>query len=425
MTPPVGAAQRLSEAWATAADAADPLGSLRDRFRIPVNARGETVTYLAGHSLGAQPRSAVEAVQRELETWARDGVEGHFREGAAWVELDGSIREATARLVGARPTEVATMGSLTVNLHLLLASFFRPAGGRTAILIDAPTFPSDRYAIESQLRHHGLDPASDLVVVAPRAGEVTLRTEDLEAAIGETGDRLALSLLAGVNYATGQVLDIERLTAAAHAVGALAGWDLAHAAGNVPLSLHAHGVDFAAWCTYKYLNSGPGAPGQVFIHDRHGLDPNTPRLAGWWGNDPATRFEMSDRFRAAPGADGWRVSNPPVLGLAPVVASLRMFDEVGMPALRERSQRLTAYLDECITALAPGARIVTPAEPAARGSMLSVRLPDARRVLAALEAADVIGDFREPDIIRVAPVPMYDTFLDAWHCAQALAGATA
>ncbi len=418
-------ADRLTEAWARAADAADPLTALRDRFRIPVNARGETVVYLAGHSLGAQSRAAAEAVGRELDTWARDGVEGHFRPGAAWVDLEGSMREATARLVGAEPGEVATMNSLTVNLHLLLASFFRPSGKRTAILIDAPTFPSDRYAIESQLRHRGLDPACDLVVVGPRDGEATLRTDDLEAAIRETGDRLALSLLAGVNYATGQVQDVERLTAAAHDVGAIAGWDLAHAAGNVPLSLHAHDVDFAAWCTYKYLNSGPGAPGQVFIHDRHGRDPRTPRLSGWWGNDPATRFEMADRFRPGTGADGWRISNPAVLAMAPVVASLLMFDEVGMPALRERSQRLTAHLDACLTALAPGAQIITPAEPAARGSMLSVRLPDARRVLGALEAADIVADFREPDIIRMAPVPMYDTHLDAWRCAQALARALA
>lgn len=417
--------ERLTEAWATAADAADPMTALRDRFRLPDGPDGGTAAYLVGHSLGAQPLDAIAAVMTQLDAWGRLGVEGHFRAGADWVEADGVAREQTARLVGARPTEIATLNTLTVNLHLLMASFFRPSGSRTAILIDAPTFPSDRYAVESQLRLHGLDPARELIVVGPRTGEATVRVEDLEAAITDAGDRLAFTLLAGVNYATGQLLDIPRLTAAAHAAGAMAGWDLAHAAGNVVLSLHDSDVDFAAWCTYKYLNSGPGAVGQIFVHDRHGLDRATPRLSGWWGNDPASRFLMADTFAPGVGADGWRLSNPPILALAPVTASLGIFDEVGLPALRARSERLTAYLAHLIAALAPHAEVITPADPAQRGAMLSLRLRGARAVLDRMEAAGIMADFREPDIIRVAPVPLYNSYLDCWRAATALAAAVA
>lgn len=408
---------------ARAADAADPMTRLRDRFHIPVGPDGSEVVYLAGHSLGVQPRAARDAVLAELDAWARQGVEGHFRPGSDWVDADGVMREQTARLVGARPTEVVTMNTLTVNLHLLLASFFRPTPDRGLVIIDSPTFPSDRYAVDSQLRHHGLDPATHLRVVGPRSGEATLRHADLEAAIAEAGDRLALTLLAGVNYATGQVLDIPRLTGATHAVGAVAGWDLAHAAGNVPLALHDADVDFAAWCTYKYLDSGPGAIAQAFVHDRHGSDPATLRLSGWWGNDPATRFRMADTFQAGPGAEGWKLSNPPILSLAPVAVALGIFDEVGMPALRARSERLTSYFSACLAALAPEASVLTPSDPAQRGAMLAVRLPDARGTLAALEAAGVVADFREPDIIRMAPVPLANGYLDAWRAAAAVGAA--
>jgi kynureninase len=331
------------------------------------------------------------------------------------------LRDATARLVGARPREIATLEALTVDLHLLLASFFRPSGRRTAILIDAPTFPSDRYAVVSHLRGHGLDPASDLIVVRPRSGEATVRTDDLEDAIHEHRDRLALAWLAGANYATGQVHDIARLTAAVHAAGAFAGWELAHAVGNVPLALHDAGVDIAAWCTYKYLNGGPGSPGQIFVHERHLDDPGVPRLAGWWGNDPATRFEMAETFRPAGDATGWRVSNPPILSLAPVAASLAIFDEVGLAAIRAKSIALTGYFEALIDELVPDARILTPRDPDARGAQLSLRLSDATRRLDALGAAGVVGDVREPDIIRLAPVPLYNTYRDAWAAARALA----
>ena len=411
----------LGEDHARALDAADPLTAYRDRFLLPTADDGSPKVYLAGQSLGAQPATARAAVEAELEAWARLGVDGWFARERAWIDADDALRGSTARLVGARPAEVATLNTLTVNLHLLLATFFRPAGARTAILIDAPTFPSDRYAVESQLRLHGRDPARDLIVVRPRDGEALLRREDLEDAIHEHRDRLAVALLAGVNYATGQVLDIARLTAAVHAAGAVALWDLAHAAGNVPLALHDAEVDGAAWCTYKYLNAGPGAIAQLFVHERHATDAATLRLTGWWGNDPASRFRMADTFDPAAGADGWRISTPPILSLAPVRASLAIFDEVGIGPLRAKSVQLTAYFEALIEELVPDAEILTPRDPAGRGAQLSLRIADAPRRLAALGAAGVIADSREPDIIRVAPVPLYNTFHDAWRAARVLA----
>ncbi|HUP54707.1 MAG TPA: kynureninase [Methylomirabilota bacterium] len=411
----------LDEGHALALDAADPLSGNRDRFLLPTADDGTPTVYLAGQSLGAQPATARAAVEAELDAWARLGVDGWFARERAWIESDDVLRESTARLVGARHAEVATLNTLTVNLHLLLATFFRPSGSRTAILIDAPTFPSDRYAVESQLRLHGLDPARDLIVVRPREGEALLRHEDIEGAIHEHRDRLAVALLAGVNYATGQVLDIARLTAAVHAAGGVALWDLAHATGNVALALHDAEVDAAAWCTYKYLNAGPGAIAQLFVHQRHATDGATGRLNGWWGNDPATRFEMAETYAPAAGAAGWRISTPPILSLAPVGASLSIFDEAGIDALRAKSMKLTAYLESLVDALVPDAEILTPRAPAARGAQLSLRIANAPRRLAALEAAGVIADFREPDIIRMAPVPLYNTFHDAWRAARVLA----
>lgn len=413
----------IGEATARSLDAADPLRGWRDRFDLPIGSDGQPVAYLAGMSLGARPREARIAVERELDAWARSGVEAWFGPGG-WLEADGAIREATARLVGARPSEVATLNSLTIDLHLLLTAFYRPVGRRSMIVLDAPTFPSDRYAVESQLRHHGLDPAVDLLVLGPRRGEATLRIDDLEDALRENRDRVAVALFAGVNYATGQLLDIARLTAAVHEAGGIAGWDLAHAAGNVPLRLHEDGVDFAAWCTYKYLNSGPGALAQIFVHDAHAAAMADRRLAGWWGNAEATRFQMADRIDPAPGAAGWRVSTPPILSLAPIAVSLAMFDEVGMPALRERSVALTAFLEAAIDGSSPDATILTPRDPTARGAQLSVRVADAPARLAAIEAHDVIADHREPDIVRLAPAPLYTSYHDAWRAARALADTT-
>ena len=403
-------------------DAADArAATLRARFHLPVGRDGRPKAYLAGQSLGAQPKAARTAVEERLDAWARLGVGGWFDPERPWIDVERELADATGRLVGAAPTEVTTANTLSIDLHLLLASFFRPEGDRRRILIDAPTFPSDRYVVESQLRHHGLDPASDLIVVRPRPGEDVVRPDDLDAAIDRHREDLAVTLLGGVNYATGQVFDIARHTARAHAVGAVAIWDLAHAAGNIPLALHDANVDAAAWCTYKYLNSGPGALAQLFVHERHATDPATPRLAGWWGNDPGSRFRMAETFLPGRGADGFRVSTPPILSLAPIAVSLAMFDEVGMAALRERSLGLTGELERLLEAFVPDATIITPRAPDERGSQLSVRVGDAHARLRALEAFDVVADVREPDLIRLAPVPMYCSFEDVVRATDALA----
>ena len=401
-------------------DATDAAAARRERFHLPIGRDGRPKAYLAGQSLGAQPVAARAAVEERLDAWARLGVDGWFDPERPWIDVERDLAAATARLVGSDPAEVTTANTLTVNLHLLLAALFRPDDARRRILIDAPTFPSDRYAVGSQLRHHGLDPSSDLIVVRPRDAEDTIRPDDLDEAIERHSDGLAIALLAGVNYATGQALDIRRHTAAIHAAGALAIWDLAHGAGNVPLSLHDDGVDAAAWCTYKYLNGGPGALAQLFIHERFARDVATPRLAGWWGNDPSSRFEMAETFDPGPGADGFRISTPPILSLAPIAVSIAMFDEVGMSALRERSIALTGELERLIDAYVPDATIITPRDPSARGSQLTIRVTDAHERLRALEAFDVVVDVREPDLIRLAPVPMYCSLEDVVRAVDAL-----
>lgn len=407
-----------------ALDAADPLARYRERFLLPTNEAGQARAYLAGNSLGAQPRGAREVVEDRLDVWGRHAVDGWFAGPSPWLDAERALAEMTARLVGARPDEVTTANTLTVNLHLLLAAFFRPAGRRTAILIDAPTFPSDRYAVEAQLRIHGLEPASHLIVVRPRTGEWCVHPDDIEAAILEHGDRLAVTLLAGINYASGARSPIGRLTETSHRVGAIAAWDLAHAAGNVPLSLHDDEVDIAAWCTYKYLNGGPGAIAQFFVHARHAGDPERAHPAGWWGNEPATRFRMAERFEPAPGADGWRISTPPVLSLAPLAVSLAIADEAGIAALRERSVRLTAHLEALIEGHVPDVTIITPRDAEARGAQLSLHVADAAARLAAIEAFDVVGDVREPDLLRLAPTPLYTSWHDVWRAASALAATT-
>jgi kynureninase len=401
-------------------DEADARSSFRDRFHLPTGLDGRPKAYLAGQSLGAQPRAARAAVEERLDAWARLGVDGWFDTERPWIDVERELGAATGRLVGALPHEVTTANTLSVDLHLLLASFFRPSGSRRRILIDAPTFPSDRYVVESQLRHHGLDAERDLIVVRPRPREDVVRPDDLDEAIERAADELAVALLSGVNYATGQAFDIRRHTATAHEVGAIAIWDLAHGAGNVPVSLHDDEVDAAAWCTYKYLNSGPGALAQLFIHERHAGRRDAPRLAGWWGNDPATRFRMAETFDPGPGADGFRVSTPPILSLAPIAVSLAMFDEIGMRALRERSVALTGELERLIDAYVPDATIITPRGANERGSQLSIRVDDAHARLRALEAFDVVADVREPDLIRLAPVPMYCSFEDVVRAVDAL-----
>ncbi len=417
-------AEADSEADALARDAADPMTALRNRFILPDGPDGpdgEPAIYVAGQSLGLQPRAARAAVEAELERWARLGIEGFFSGERPWFTLDDALRKPLARIVGARPSEVALLNSLTVNLHLLLTSFFRPAGRRRRILVDAPLFPSDRHALTSHLAARGLDAATDLVAIGPRPGEATPGSDDLDAAIAEHGPDLALVLLAGVNFATGRALYIERLTAAGRAAGAPVVWDLAHAVGNVELSLHDWGVDAAAWCTYKFLNGGPGSIGALFVHERHGRDASIPRHAGWWGADPDRRFSMDVEFVPAEGAAGWKASTNSVLALAPLAASLAIFDEVGMPALRGRSVALTGYLARLLEHLP--VEVITPADPAARGAQLSLLVENAEAVLAGLAARGVVADFRAPDIIRVAPVPLYNTYHDAWRLVERLGAA--
>jgi kynureninase len=407
------------EADALARDAVDPLASWRDRFLLPVGPDGSSAIYLAGQSLGLQPRTAARAIEAELDAWARRGVDAWFDPDRPWFTFSGRLREPMARIVGARPSEVAVLNGLTVNIHLLLASFFRPSGRRRRILADGPLFPSDRHALTSHLGQRVLDPEHDLVVVEPRGGSATVSTEELEAAIAEVGDELALVFLGGVNFATGQFHEIERLTAAGHAAGALVGWDLAHAAGNVELALHDWDVDFAAWCTYKYLNGGPGSPAAIFVHDRRGQDPATPRLGGWWGVEPDRRFDMTATFEPARGAAGWEASTASPLALAPLAASLAIFDEIGMAALRARSVALTGYLAGLVHDL--GVDVITPPAPGARGAQLSLRFERAEVVLAGLAARGVVADFRAPDIIRVAPIPLYTTYHEVWRFVTILA----
>ena len=407
-------------------DATDPLSALRREFSIPAwpGGRHPRRAYFAGNSLGLMPTAARQAVEDELERWARLGHEGHWTGEHPWLRYHEAMRETSARLVGARVGETVCMNTLTVNLHLLMASFYRPTPERFRIVIEDSAFPSDSYAVASQAVHHGLDPADAVVRLEPRAGEHALRTDDVVAALDERGDSIALVLLGGVNYLTGELMDIRAITAAAHAVGAVAGWDLAHAAGNVPLALHDWEVDWAAWCSYKYLNSGPGAIAGCFVHERHARDPNVPRLAGWWGNDPAVRFRMTPEFLPRGDVESWQVSNPPILSLAPVRVSLELFDRVGMAALRGRSIRLTAHLESQLERVSTSRELelITPRDPAARGCQLSLHVPSGAKELSSRLRVEegVDCDEREPNVIRLAPTPLYTSFHDTWRAAAAL-----
>ena len=400
-------------------DAQGPASARRGEFHFPRRADGGEVLYLCGNSLGLQPRRAAEDVAAFMEEWQRLGVLGYHDPAADWLNLHERLGPTAAALAGARPLEIVVMNSLTINLHLLMASFYCPTRERHVILIEQGAFPSDRYAVVSQLRWHGLDPAASLVQVAPRAGEHLLRHDDIVAEIERLGERLALVLLPGVQYLTGQSLDISRLTVAAHRVGAVAGFDLAHAIGNLPLSLHDWNVDFAAWCSYKYLNGGPGATAGAFVHERH-FGSEAPRLSGWWGNDLDSRFEMAAEFRPYRGAAGWQVSNHPLLGMVPLQSSFAQFAAAGMPALRERSIALTGWLEALLDErLGERAEILTPRDPEARGAQLSVRLAGARGSSRALFdrllAQGLTCDWREPDVIRLAPTPLYNSYEDCWR----------
>jgi kynureninase len=412
-------------------DAEDPLRSFRDRFFFPVHACKDPV-YLVGNSLGLEPRRTREVVLQELDAWAKLGVEGHFaKDGPVepWFSYHELFTERGAALVGAVPGEVVAMGSLTTNLHLLMVSFYRPTTTRYRIVIEGGAFPSDRYAVRSQaLFHrdrHGRDAGEVVVELAPRAGEDLLRTEDVLRFIEEEGDSVAVFLMGGVNYYTGQLFDIRAITAAARKKGIVVGWDLAHAAGNALLRLHDDDVDFAAWCTYKYLNAGPGSVGMAFVHERHARSFDLPRFWGWWGNDPKTRFSMGDAYEPQPGAAGWQISNAPILSMAALHASLEIFAEATMEALRRKSEALTAWLLALLDDLEaekPGAiRVITPRDPAARGAQLSLRRRgDPEGFLKLLAERGVFADFRRPDVIRVAPAPLYCSFEDCWRFARIL-----
>ncbi|MFC4727622.1 kynureninase [Coralloluteibacterium thermophilus] len=412
-----------TEAHARALDAADPLARFRDAFHMPVHAGGEA-TYFCGNSLGLQPRATRAAVNAELDYWGELAVEGHFKGRLPWMDYHHAVRDALATLVGAHPDEVIAMNTLTVNLHLMMVSFYRPTAARPAILMEAGAFPSDRHAVESQIRFHGFDPRTDLIEVEPDLPGGLFSDEAIAAAIAEHGPRLALVLWPGIQYRTGQAFDLAEVARLGRAQGAAVGFDLAHAVGNLPLALHDSGADFAVWCHYKYLNSGPGALGGAFVHERHARAV-LPRFAGWWGHEKATRFEMRPDFVPTPGADGWQLSNPPILALAPLRASLDLFAEAGLPALREKSLKLTGYLEALIDArIGDVLEIVTPRDTARRGAQLSLRVREGRAAGRALfdhlVERGFIGDWREPDVIRISPAPLYNRFLDVQRLVAAI-----
>jgi kynureninase len=409
---------------AASLDAADPLAGFRDEFLVPQTG-GRNQVYFCGHSLGLQPRAAAQAVQDELASWQRLAVQGHFSGPHPWASYAELLAPALAKLLGAHTDEVVAMNSLTVNLHLLMAGFYRPTAERFKILIEGAAFPSDRYAAAAQLRWHGYDPDAGLLQVTPRPGQALLAEQDIHESLERHGHKIALVLLPGVQYLTGQCFNLIEIAAHARRQGCAVGFDLAHAIGNVPLAVHDSGADFAVWCNYKYLNGGPGAIGGAFVHRRHARNFQLPRLAGWWGHDAAQRFAMPEAFAPMDGAMGWQLSNPPILSMAPLRASLQIFERSGMPELRRKSLALTQFLADCLARhLARHVTVVTPSDPAARGAQLSLRFnldtAAAKTVHRQLLERGIVCDWREPNIMRVAPVPLYNTFTDVWSLTAAL-----
>lgn len=411
-------AYQNSSDFVQAMDAKDPLRSFRDEFLFPQH-EGKPVIYFTGNSLGLQPKGAAAALKQELDDWARFGVEGHFQAKTPWFAYHEYFSDSLARLVGAKPNEVVAMNGLTTNLHLLLVSFYRPGGKRTKILCEERPFPSDTYAFNSQVEFHGLDPRTEVVFMKPRAGEHTLDIEDIEEKIDELGDELALVCFGGVNFLSGQAFDMGRITECAHRVGAVAGFDLAHAAGNLKMDLHNWNVDFACWCSYKYLNSGPGGVAGAFVHERHHRE-KLPRFAGWWGHDKEERFKMEPEFKPIASAEAWQLSNAPVFSMAVHRASLDLFDRAGIDALRTKSVQLTNYLEFVIQGVAKdtGAQleIITPNDASERGCQLSILAHGHGKALFnKLTERGVVADWREPNVIRVAPVPLYNSFEDVFR----------
>jgi kynureninase len=413
------------EDFAKQLDAEDQVHDFREKFSLPLGEDGKPVIYFAGNSLGLMPKSARQIVDDELDNWAKLGVEAHHATGTPWYSYHEALREPTARLVGAKPVEVICMNSLTVNLHLMMATFYRPTKSRFKILMEDPAFPSDTYAIKTQIVHHRLDPKDALILARPRKNEFRIRTEDIVDLIEKNRDHLAVVMFGGVNFFTGQLFDIEKISDAARKRGIIAGFDLAHAIGNVSLSLHDWKVDFAVWCSYKYLNAGPGAVAGAFVHERHATNTSLPRLAGWFGNNPNTRFRLhlEPDFIPVPSADGWQISNPPIFSMAPLRASLAIFDEAGgMEPLRAKSARVTSYLEFLLNQNASKRfTIITPKSTDERGCQLSILAHEHPKELHnELIAAGVKCDFREPNVIRLAPTPLYNTFHEVWCFAQLL-----
>jgi len=408
-----------SEDFAIAMDERDSLKDYRDRFLIPKTSSGDCI-YLCGHSLGLQPKTAAAYVEQELKDWAALGVEGHFHAKNPWMRYHRLLTEQTAELVGAKPLEVVVMNSLTVNLHLMMVSFYRPTKERHKIVVERGAFPSDQYAVKSQISFHGFDPAASLIELTPRPGESCLHDEDIDALIEREGHEIALIMLGGVNYATGQAFDMARITRAGHARGCVVGFDLAHAAGNLLLKLHEWGPDFAVWCSYKYLNGGPGCIAGCFVHERYTHSWELPRFAGWWGHDEGSRFEMGPEFQPMPGADGWQLSNPSIVSLAILRASMDIFHEAGIEQLRAKSVVLTGYLEFLLNQNASRKfSIATPREKERRGAQLSIRVPERGRALCEqLNREGIVGDWREPDTFRVVPVPLYNSFQDVFRFAR-------
>jgi len=445
-----------SASFAAEMDTNDNLKSSREKFYIPKQASGEDVLYFTGNSLGLQPQTVRALIEQELKDWETLGVEGHFHAKNPWMPYHEFVTEQMAKIVGARAVEVVAMNSLTVNLHLLMVSFYRPTRSRHKIVIESGAFPSDQYAVQSQIKFHqrsepfavanglslesqnaeinsnvsnaNLQPSATaggsdwLIELAPREGETLLRAEDIEKTLVENGDAIALILLGGVNYYTGQAYDMRRITEIGHKAGAVVGFDLAHAAGNIELHLHDWNVDFAAWCSYKYLNAGPGGIAGCFVHERHAESFDLPRFAGWWGHDKATRFLMESKFVPMRGAEGWQLSNPPIFQLAALKASLDIFEETGMRALTEKSRKLTGFLEFLLGEIKDERiSVITPSNPESRGCQLSIRVKDSDKTLyKALSDKGVVADWREPDVIRVAPVPLYNTFTDVYKFAEIL-----
>ncbi len=408
--------------YAQQLDREDNLAHLRAQFHIPKDTKGNDWLYFTGNSLGLQPKQTQQYIQQELEDWAKYGVEGHFEARNPWMPYHEFLTNSMAKIVGAKPLEVVVMNTLTTNLHLLMVSFYQPTKTKYKIVIESDAFPSDRYAVQSQLKFHGFDTEEGLIEWKPREGEELLHIEDLEKIVDEQGDEIALLLIGGVNYYTGQYLDIKRIAEIGDAKNCIVGIDLAHGAGNISPELHDSGVDFAAWCTYKYLNSGPGSLGGLFVHEKHAHNKELPRFAGWWNHNKETRFNMRQPFDVMPGAEGWQLSNPPILSMAAIRASLDMFEEVGMEALRAKSEKLTGYFEYLINQIDTASiKIITPSNPKERGCQLSIQVKNADKSLhKKLTENNIITDWREPDVIRCAPVPMYNSFEDVYRMVECL-----